>query len=348
MRTTLCAWAAGLAVSFLGVATAQEILPGDETTLPPVTVRPSEEGTSPPYSAPPRSYYRNYSSPNVSWSSGAIGEDQTLVGPYNQPAWTTRRPFATTRTYVLPPGTAEVSQWVRPTWKEDEEVEFRMLEEFAIGLPGRFQLDVYERWNIEEVGAEPHEANHEGVQIELRWALADWGDIPLNPTLYAEWVERGGPQEKPNKYELKLLLSDSLFENLYYSSNLILEQETSGEHETELGWSHALGTTLIDQCLLGGVEMVLSGTTVAGARDDQEVSFMIGPSLQWRPTNRMFVDVVGLFGTTPESPVAQMYVICGWQFGVRAGPSRNYYGRPVSSYFGGNGEISGPASTRGN
>ena len=26
-----------------------------------------------------------------------------------------------------------------------------------------------------------------GVSTELRWALADWGKIPMNPTLYAEW-----------------------------------------------------------------------------------------------------------------------------------------------------------------
>ncbi len=240
---------------------------------------------------------------------------------------------------MLPAGTAEFSQWVRPTWNEGEPVEFRMLEEIALGLPGRFQLDLYERWNIED---EDHNASHEGVQIELRYALADWGVIPLNPTLYAEWVERGGPQEKPNKYELKFLMADSLLENLYYASNVILEQETSDTRETEIGWSNALSTTLIDRVLLGGFECTYSSTNEEGDRTHHADSFLIGPSIQIRPTNRTFIDLVALGGTTPhrESPEAQIYIIWGFQFGTRAAPG--YAGGPASSY------ISGPASTRGN
>jgi hypothetical protein len=226
----------------------------------------------------------------------------------------------------------QLEQWARPTWKKGEAAEWRMLEELAIGLPGRFQLDVYERWNIEEFRGEQR-ANQEGVQVELRWALANWGVIPFNPTLYAEWVERGGPQEKPNKYELKLLLSEQLSENLFYASNLILEQETSGERENELGWSHALSVPIVQRKLLAGVECVWSGTNTVVDRNRSN-EFLIGPSMQYRPTNRTFLDVVGLFGTTSESPEAQMYIIFGYQFGNRAGPASS--------------NIVGPASTRGN
>lgn len=276
--------------------------------------------------------YDAYGNPGLSWSSGLIESDQQLVGPYAQPVWTTQRPFATTRAYVLPAGTAQVEQWVRPTWKRGDKTEYRFLEELAVGLPGRFQLDIYERWNSEPDANGNNVANHEGVQLELRWAVADWGVLPLNPTFYIEWVERGGPQEKPNKYEAKLLLADNLTENIYYSSNVILEQETSGERETEIGWSHALATTVIDRRLLAGIEAVWSGTNVHDNRSHYDIAFLIGPSLQFRPTNRTFVDVVGLFGTTDESPRAQMYIIAGFQFGTR--------GAPVG--------FAGPAATRGN
>ena len=313
---------------------AQEPDVADEATLPPVTVTPEingpalDDGTSGNYG-----YYPGQGSSGMNYrrnagNSGVITSDQQLVGAYGQPMWTTQRPWGTTRAYVLPAGVWQVEQWVRPTWNEGEPTEYRFLEEIAIGLPGRFQVDLYERWNIE---GENHEANHEGVQVEGRWAFADWGDIPLNPTIYAEWIERGGPQEKPNKYEFKFLMADNLLENLYYGSNLILEQETSGERETELGWSHALSTTLIDRVLLGGFECLVKGTTVEGSRSDQDVSFQIGPSLQLRPTDRTFVDVVGLFGTTGESDDVQMFVIFGYQFSS-----------------GGLYSISGPAATRGN
>ena len=51
----------------------------------------------------------------------------------------------------------------------------RWLEEMTFGLPGRWQLDIYERWDTDPSGQNDKEiARHEGVQIEARWALADW------------------------------------------------------------------------------------------------------------------------------------------------------------------------------
>ena len=304
-----------------------------EPTLPPLYVRPETRPEQPEGFAPGYGAVSGAGEQGISWNSGAITSDTMRVGPYGQPAWTTARPFATTRAYVLPAGEADFEQWVRPTWPKEGDVEYRLLEEISLGLPGRFQLDLYERWNVEPDDNGHEEANHEGVQIELRWALADWGVIPLNPTLYAEWIERGGPQEKPNKYELKLLLSEEITCRLFWATNFILEQEAEGEErETELAWSNALSTPLIERKLLVGVESVLSRVTTRQTRDDPEISFLIGPSLHWIATNRIFVDVVGLFGTTSESPTSQMYVVAGYQFGTRAGPS---------------GEISAPTSTRG-
>ena len=366
-REVVCAaWLMLWGSGSLGLA--QEVPPapaagGQNPTLPPVVVQPNADpsqvfnnGMDNSYtpgrgqSASDGYYGRPIGSPfdalfsdgewrggpyggGMSWSQdGVITRDSDRVGPYNQPVWTTQRPFGASRVYVLPPGQAQVEQWVRPTWNRHSKPEFRMLEEIAIGLPYRFQLDIYERWNIEPNANNQQRGNHEGVQTELRYAFADWGVLPLNPTIYLEWLERGGRQDKPNKYEIKLLLADEIFDNVFYASNLILEQETAGERETELGWSHAISTPLIERKLMGGFECVLSSTTTKGTRSNQQVSFMAGPSFQYRPTNRTFVDLVGLFGTTNASPEAQLYFIIGYQFGTRAGPAG----------------ISGPAATRGN
>jgi hypothetical protein len=258
----------------------------------------------------------------IPWSSDAIRSDTDRVGPYNQPAWTTQRPFPTVRTYVLPPGQMQVEQWYRPRWKRDGTREDRILEEFAIGLPGRFQLDVYGRWNIEPNEDNRYQANWEGTQIELRWALANWGVVPFNPTLYAEWVQRDNREDEPNKYELKLLLAEELFcGKLFYAGNFILEQEVGGEHATELGYSQALATTLIERKLLAGVELWYRSESVHGDRSNPTHEFLIGPTVQWRPTNQTFLDVAPLFGTTPDAPKVEMWVVFGYQFGNRAGPS---------------------------
>jgi hypothetical protein len=44
------------------------------------------------------------------------------------------------------------------------------------------QLDLYQNWGIEE-----GDTVYRGWSLELRYALANWGKIPLNPTLYGEW-----------------------------------------------------------------------------------------------------------------------------------------------------------------
>ena len=306
-----------------------QIVEGEpDATLPPVRVRPSEQPTA------PRNVFSDYGNSNgtIPWNSNILRSDRDLVGPYRQPVWTTQRPFAGTRVYVLPAGQMQVEQWVRPTWNKDGTTEYRFLEEYAVGLPGRFQLDVYERWNVEPDNQGRGVGHHEGNQIELRWALADWGRIPFNPTLYAEWVQRGGVQQKPDKFELKLLLAEEIIPNVYYASNLIIEQEITDTYEDELAWSHAISTTVIDRKLLAGVEFQAQRITQAATRATPQNIFTIGPSFQWRFTNRFYLTTTGLFGCTPDSPIAQAYFIFGYQFGTRAGPSR----------------IAGPSSTIGN
>src|SRR5262249_60835558 len=54
----------------------------------------------------------------IPWSSNAITSDSMRVGTYGQPAWTTQRPFPTTRVYVQPEGTYQLEQWARPTWAQ--------------------------------------------------------------------------------------------------------------------------------------------------------------------------------------------------------------------------------------
>ena len=125
---------------------------------------------------------------------GVLRQDMP-VGPYNQPEWTTERGFGTSRVYVRPPGSIEFNQFWTPEWK-DGHVEHSFREEVEIGLPYRLQLDLYQNWGIEEGDTVYRESS-----VELRYALANWGKIPLNPTLYGEWNFKDAA---PDKWELKL------------------------------------------------------------------------------------------------------------------------------------------------
>lgn len=250
-------------------------------------------------------------------------QESAPVGPYNQPEWTTARRFPTTRVYLQqPPWGVGVEQWVKTQWSRGESANYLFQEEIEIGLPWRLQADLYENWRINE----HHNVYHESVQAELRWALADWGKIWGNPTLYGEWAfvdkDRG-----PDKYEFKLLLGDEITPRLHWGFNAIYEQEVGGKRATEIAVSLGLSYTLVDEKLSAGLELKVESATEKGARHNAPIEVDLGPSMQWRPTHNTHLDVVPLVGLTSDSPHVELWVI----FGVDFGPGHSGGGHaPVS------------------
>lgn len=243
--------------------------------------------------------------------------EELPVGPYQQPAWTTARRFSTTRVYLQqPPWGVGVEQWWRGRFLRGGDSKHLFQEEVEIGLPHRFQLDLYENWQIDEAG----HVDHHDVAVELRWALADWGQIPLNPTLYGEWKFVDGALG-PDVYEVKLLLGEELVPRWHWGFNIVYEQEVGGGRATEWAASQGISYTLLDEKLSIGVEMKYVNESEEGSRSDAENKFLIGPSVQWRPTLRSHVDIVPLFGATDDSPHVEAFVILGFDFGAGKEPS---------------------------
>jgi hypothetical protein len=247
------------------------------------------------------------------------------VGPYNQPWWTTERSFGTSRVYVFPPGTVEFVQHWTPEFNEGE-VAHAFREEVEIGLPYRFQLDFYQNWGIEDNGA-----FYKGSSVELRYALADWGKIPLNPTLYGEWNFN---DRSPDVWEMKLLLGDTFCHRWNWATNFTYENETGGEREREFQISEALTYVLIDRTLNVGVE-ALWEYKAAAASNQADYEFLIGPSVNVHPTRNSFVTVAPLFGATADSPEAEIFVVAGFQFRFGGAAAESEEGpRAPASMFG--------------
>jgi hypothetical protein len=242
--------------------------------------------------------------------SAPVGSEDNLIGENQQPEWTAHRVFPTTRVYILPPWQVEFEQWWKGKFPRDGKSEHLFQSEIEVGLPYRFQLDVYE--NVEHASAG---GTRTGNQVEMRWAFADWGRIPLNPTLYSEWKFNGAA---PDAYELKLLLGERLAPRWHWGFNLFYEQETGGARATELGFSQAVSYSAIDSKLSVGAEMNFECTTEKGSRGDPAIEFLIGPSIQWRPTPRTHLDVVPLFGTTNDSPRVEAFIVFGIELGSGA------------------------------
>ena len=246
---------------------------------------------------------------------GWLQEEQP-VGPYQQPEWTTDRRFPGTRVYLQQmPGDVGFEQWVRYRDFRDGTSETRFQEEVEIGLPYRFQIDLYETWAIDQ----DRRANQDEYSAEVRYALADWGKIPLNPTLYLEYAEHN---HAPNTLEGKLLLGTDLSPCWHWGLNLACEQELSGTDNTELAASQGFSYTFVDQKLGAGVEMEYYHEKSNDSKAQNE--FLIGPSLQWRPTSWSHLDLSPLIGCTHDSPRVEVYFVFGIDFGTSHNKKEHY------------------------
>ena len=261
---------------------------------------------------------------NASTPIDSLAED-AAVGPYGQPEWTTHRRFASTRVYLQQdPGEIGFEQWWRARTYKDSAPEHRFQEEIEIGLPGRFQLDLYYTWANTD-----HHTHFDEASVELRYALADWGKIPGNPTLYGEYAY-ANHDYNGDTLEWKLLLGDDVGKRWHWGLNFIYEGEIGHSRAEEFAAAAGLSYTIIDQVLGAGIEMQYKHETTMGDRNNPEVQFEIGPSIQWRPAKNIHLDLVAMFGTTAQGPKVESFVIFGWDFG--GGDSGDHHYRPTAGF----------------
>jgi hypothetical protein len=240
-------------------------------------------------------------------------KEEMPMGPNQQPEWTARRRFATTRVYIQPPWQVETELGWDATFPRHGKAEHLLQQEIELGLPYRFQFDVENSvQNFEEGDDSNRDWHHDSNSVELRYALADWDKIPLNPTLKAEWRFNDGTADA---YELALQLGDELAPRWHWGMDLFFEQQIGDDRRREYAVSQAVSYTLIDEKLGVGAEMLFSSETDKDSRSDPENKFEIGPSVQWRTSSRTHLDVVPLFGTTSDSPTVELFVFFGIEFG---------------------------------
>lgn len=233
--------------------------------------------------------------------------EENCVGPYAQPRWTATRRFPTTRVYVVPEGKLELEYWLRTTFKKDGTVAYRSLYEVEFGLPHRFQFDIYMRTDQSDDGE-----IFQSEQLELRYALADWGKLFGNPTLYFEWI-RHDQRDEPDQIEPKILFGGDIAPRWHWGLNFVGEFQTGGDLEREYSVRGGTSYTAIDSKLALGAECQASFTDTKEDRGTYEDSVVVGPSVQFRPYPQLTVNVAPLFGVTDDSPTAQIWFNCGWE-----------------------------------
>ncbi len=248
--------------------------------------------------------------------------EEQLIGTYKQPRWTAKRRFPTTRVYVVPAGKMEFEWWFRytaPFEKPSKEREIRTQWEFEMGLGHHLQVDLY--LVGQQIGQNQFAITRE--KAEVRWALADYGQIWGNPTLYLEYQHQsdvpGSGKAKPDTLEGKILLGGELSSRWHAGVNLQWERELWGTEADEFQVTGGLSYTVKDEEFHVGVEGYAELVDEKGSYGDfKEQSYLFGPSFMWspvRPANLLFVP---LFGVGVEDGKAhgifQAYIISGWTF----------------------------------
>ena len=252
--------------------------------------------------------------------------------------------------YVLPPWAFFFGELFEGQGFRHGPPDYLFTQEIEMGLPYRFNIAAetqFERFN----GG----GGAQTVSLEARWALADWNKIPLNPTLFAEYKfgvgtirheevppppgeggeeeeeEEGGPPKVPDAYEFRLLLAQEFGGRFEWAMNWFFEKENTGDRGREWGFSQALMTPILlpNERLKIGLEMEYKNVTTKDTRGDPLNSFVIGPTLAWKPSVHTRVDISPLFGCTDDSPVADVFVAFSWLFGGERAEAE----APVSSRF---------------
>jgi len=253
---------------------------------------------------------------NAQYSNSAISrgseqartKDTTKVGPYNQPLWSTMRMFPSTRVYVMnPPGSVMYEKWFDIRDRRDGPAQIRMRDEFTFGLGKRLQLDLYSHTVYDgENGNKTF--SWRGFSWELRYALADWGKIWGNPTIYYEMKMLDGRWG----IEPKLLLGDRIGNKGIWGLNLIYEgnlADTKEDREPEYASTASYGHIINNDLTLGVSGMYRRNDYGGGSN---EVYF--GPLIQYRFNGHAYLTVETMPGFTQESKASRSTIIFAWRF----------------------------------
>jgi hypothetical protein len=247
-----------------------------------------------------------------------LAEDDR-IGDYAQPRWSAHRRFPTTRLYVMPKGKVETEYWLRytaPLRDTGGEREVRSYYELGFGLGRRFQADIY--LMTQQNGYGPIALARE--MLELRYALADWGKLWGNPTLYLEYQRRSGGNDW---LEGKVLLGGELAPRWHGGVNAVVERELGGASENEYNLTTGVSYTAIDDTLHLGLEGYAEVHDVAGDRlswGKGEQLFLGGPSVMVSPLPPLHLLVSPLFGVGKAGEGAsleamfRLWFVTGWAF----------------------------------
>jgi hypothetical protein len=260
--------------------------------------------------------------PHVVVSASESGEEFEEPGGYGQPQWAERsRASATTKLYVLSPyevfvGVLSESDFLRHGGSRHD-----LIQEIEVGLPNRFEIGFENHLGLADGDGSEVSAN-----VGARYALATWGELPLNPTISGEYrfgtgkaltspFEQGRDRNSPDAYEIRLLLGQEFVPRLQWAANIFFQHELGGARNRELGFTQNIAYLAVADKFEVGAEMRYTNATRRIEKRDSANEFVIGPSVNWKPNLHTVLSLAPLFGCTSDSPRVTILASVSLEFG---------------------------------
>jgi hypothetical protein len=246
-------------------------------------------------------------------STGVPGENK-MVGDYGQPEWSARRPFPGVSVYVQPGAQIELETGLEDATTSTGANHREWTQELEAGLGHRLQLAVENTVaNFREGADAPLEWREDSLKLSTRYALANWGKLPLNPALGVGWRFNSGAADAPS---CQLVLGDELTPRLHWAADFQYEWQTSAPHREELAAAAALTYSVTNETLNVGVQAQWKRTREhSDPRSDRTEA---GPCIQYRPIDQLHLDGVVLWGSEGGRSVHTVVLSIGFEFGPGA------------------------------
>jgi hypothetical protein len=277
---------------------------------------------------------------------------EEVPSAYGAPPGFSRSRFSNlTNAYVLPPGGVYAGIIYEGDAFRDGPPDHLITEEVEVGLPYRFGLAFeveQERFNGDfqnkSFSVEARYALADWNKIPLNPTLfaeykfgtgrilheerppeeemgmeemARRRHLNLEPFDEEAAMEAEAKPKMPDAYEFRLLLAEDFGERIEWAMNWFFEQEIGFDRGREWGFAQSamIPIWLEHERLKTGVEMQYRNFTDKDTRGDPLNSFVIGPTIAWKPTSNTRLDISPLFGCTDDSPRAEVFVVFSVLFG---------------------------------
>jgi hypothetical protein len=253
-----------------------------------------------------------------------VVEADELLSAYGAPPDLSRGRISTlAKAFVLPPYHVELENFYGGNFVNNGLPRHIFTTEIEMGLPGRFTVGIQN--HLDRFNGETQERD---FTLEARHALADWNKIYLNPTIAGDY--RFGFDRRSDAIDVGLLLCHDFAHMIEWAANISGEKtlESSRAPGFRVTQTCEIPVLLPDEQLEVGIEMQYLHREQSPKRHDREEGFEVGPTLAWRPTKTLHVDLSPLIGCTGNAPRLDLFAAVSFSFG---GPESSETETPASA-----------------